>query len=144
MFEHEKCMFTSSVAECANHDRNTLTLNMIDFTWDIIKRKFIYSKKLFPNSRGERSYWLFRGHMTSNNKNCFPTEVSEQATLQNLWRQRVTLRCCPWMMTDEGHFSKSTSCYKTLNDWFFGKPVNFVSLLPEQNQLFPSGTAFSE
>ena len=62
----------------------------------------IYNWKFFPNSA--HSHWLLRGHMTSNNET-----VSRQnpwGTLQNLWRQRVTVPCDPRMLTDDRRYGE--------------------------------------
>ena len=47
----------------------------------------LHSWKFLPNSAG--SHWL---HLTMK---LFPAKNSERATLQNLWRQRVTVHDCP-------------------------------------------------
>ena len=36
----------------------------------------------------------------------FPAKISERATLQNLWRQRVTVRCYPQMLIYDRRYSK--------------------------------------
>ena len=35
-----------------------------------------------------------------------PGKISERATLQNLWRQRVTVHCYPQMLTDDRRYSE--------------------------------------
>ena len=36
----------------------------------------------------------------------FPAQNSEQATLENLWRQKVTVHCYPRMLTDDRLYSE--------------------------------------
>ena len=59
----------------------------------------LYSWKFFPNSA--RFHWLLRGHMKSNNETVSWQNLSVGNISKNLWRQRVTVHCCPRMLTDD-------------------------------------------
>ena len=36
----------------------------------------------------------------------FPAKISERETVQNLWRQRVTVHCYPRMLTNDRRYSE--------------------------------------
>ena len=59
----------------------------------------LHSWKFLPNS--VRSHWLLRGHIDTWHltMKLFPAKISERATLQNLWRQRVTVHDHPRMLS---------------------------------------------
>ena len=125
----------------------------------------VYSRKFFPNSA--RSHWFLRGHMTSNNETVSHQKISERTTLQNLWRQRVTLHCYPRMLTDDRRYSKVkwissvrisshiTNHLMTVpsgNDWSLGKqlilfpsgPVINCLVRQQESNLWPSGPSCSK
>ena len=56
---------------------------------------FLYSWKCFfcfQTARALIGYVEVTWHLTMK---LFPAKISERASLQNLWRQRVTVHCCP-------------------------------------------------
>ena len=58
----------------------------------------IYLEIFFPKVRALIGYFKVTWHLTMK---LFPAQISQQVTLQNLWRQRVTVHCYPWMLTDD-------------------------------------------
>ena len=76
----------------------------------------------------------------------FPAKISDRATLQNLWRQRVKVHRYPRMLTNERRYSKVIDFQpykKSLKDWSLRKqsilsPSNF-KILGKQNKLCPEG-----
>ena len=58
----------------------------------------IYLEIFFPKVRVLIGYFKVTWHLTMK---LFPAQISQQVTLQNLWRQRVTVHCYPWMLTDD-------------------------------------------
>ena len=53
-----------------------------------------------------RSHCLLRGHMTSNNETVSHQNLWSGNIAKNLWRQRVTIQCYPWMLTDDRRYSE--------------------------------------
>ena len=62
----------------------------------------------------------------------FPAKISEQATLQNLWRQRVTVLCYLWMLTQQPllqlgfmnfQLQNFQLCNKSPKYWSLGKQL---------------------
>ena len=82
----------------------------------------------------------------------FPTKISDLATLQNLWRQRVTVLCYLCMLTQQPLLQRGFMNFqlqnfqlynKSLKDWSLRKqlivcPLN-IEILRKQNLLFPKG-----
>ena len=54
------------------------------------------SWKLFPTARALIGYFEVTWHLTTK---LFPAKISERATMQSLWRQRVTVHCYPRMLS---------------------------------------------
>ena len=52
----------------------------------------------FSTTRSLIGYFKVKWHLPMK---LFPAKISERATLQNLWRQRVTLHCYPRMLTND-------------------------------------------
>ena len=53
---------------------------------------------VFSTTRALIGYFKVKWHLTIK---LFPAKIAERATLQNLWRQRVTLHCYPGMLTND-------------------------------------------
>ena len=82
----------------------------------------------------------------------FPAKISEQATLQNLWRQRVPVLCYLWMLTQQPllqlgfmnfQLQNFQLCNKSPKFWSLGKQLIVfrlnIEILWNQNLLFPKG-----
>ena len=54
------------------------------------------SWNLFPAARALIGYFKVTWHLTTK---LFPAKISERATMQSLWRQRVTVHCYPRMLS---------------------------------------------
>ena len=98
----------------------------------IIKTKFNKKRCYITGNNRSRSDWFLWGHITYNNKTVSrqsPAETLGVVTLQNLWRQRVTVQCYPRTLSARwGVESFIKGCNKPVNDWSLGKTVNFISL----------------
>ena len=57
----------------------------------------------FPTARALIGYFKVTWHLTMK---LFPDKISARGTLQDLWRQRVTVYCCPQMLTDDRRYSE--------------------------------------
>ena len=57
----------------------------------------------FPTALALIGYFEVKWQLTMK---LFPAKISERATLQNLWRQRVTVHCYPRMLTDDRRYSE--------------------------------------
>ena len=62
-----------------------------DFRWNCY-----IAENLFPTARALIGYFEVTWHLTMK---LFPAKISERATLQNLWRQRLTVHNYPRMLS---------------------------------------------
>ena len=76
-----------------------ITLFQWDLPMGVLSTYYLfYSWKFFPNSaHAFIGYFKATWHLTMK---LFPAKIYEQATLQNLWCQRVTVQCYPRKLTD--------------------------------------------
>ena len=73
----------------------------------ILKRFIVnIAGSFFPTAHALVGYFEVTWHLTMR---LFPVKISEQATLQKLWGQRVTVHCCSQMLIVNGHCSKVSS-----------------------------------
>ena len=49
-------------------------------------------------------WWITKWVLYSGSMKLFPAKIAERATLQNLWRQRVTAHCYPRLLTDDRRY----------------------------------------
>lgn len=109
---------SSMLLEC------TITYNKIKTKFN--KKRCHITGNFFPNR--SRFHWFLWGHMTYNNitvSRQSPAEILEADTLQNLWRQRVTVQCYPRTLSARWGVEIFTKGY---NKWSLGQTVNFISL----------------
>ena len=79
----------------------------------------LYCRNCFPPVRSLIGYFEVKWHRTMK---LFLAEISERATVQNLWRQRVTAHCYRGMLTDDRLYSEVMNFQLTLR--FSGYKIN--------------------
>ena len=79
----------------------------------------LYCRNCFPPVRSLIGYFEVKWHRTMK---MFLAEISERATVQNLWRQRVTAHCYRRMLTDDRRYSEVMNFQLTLR--FSGYKIN--------------------
>ena len=117
-----------------------------------------YIAEFFPITAGPLiGYFDVTWHLTIK---LFPLKVSERTTVQNLWRQRVTVHCYPPMLTDDrrccyhwrffflcditnhlmiGPSGNNSFCFPRISMFPSAAPRGNIEILGKQNELFPSG-----
>ena len=101
----------------------------------------------FPKAHSVIGYFKVTWHLTMK---LFPAKISEQATLQNQWCQRVTVHCNPQMLTTitvrfnefpASKFPAITNYLKTgpLGNSSFCFTSENIEILRKPNYLFPLG-----
>ena len=74
----------------------------------------------------------------------FPAKISEQATMQNPWRQRATVQCYLWMLTAWEIYFHKLICTQKSFFFFMGYITNHFKTGPSGNSwaCFPQISTF--
>ena len=80
-------------------------------------------------------WWITKWVLYSGSMKLFPAKIAERATLQNLWRQRVTVHCYPRLLTDERRYRQEFPANsKSL------RISSYITTLESRISMFPSAS----